>query len=76
MKFEPGKTYTCRSIGDHNCIYSYKVTARTEKTITIREDNEKERRVKVQKPDADGVEWAYPNGRYSMCPIIRASRAS
>ena len=33
--FETGKTYQARSIGDHNCIFTFKVIKRTEKTITI-----------------------------------------
>ncbi len=35
MAFEVGKTYYARSIYDHTRIYAYKVTARTEKTITL-----------------------------------------
>lgn len=34
-KFEVGKTYNMTSICDHNCIWTYTVTARTAQTITI-----------------------------------------
>lgn len=39
-KFEIGKTYSMRSICDHDCVWTYTVTARTAKTITI-SDGEK-----------------------------------
>ena len=32
-KFEIGKTYSMRSICDHDCVWTYTVTARTAKTI-------------------------------------------
>ena len=34
-KFEVGKTYSMRSACDHNCVWTYTVTARTAQTITI-----------------------------------------
>lgn len=37
INFEVGKTYYTRSKGDHNCVWTFKVTARTEATITIEE---------------------------------------
>ena len=33
-KFEVGKTYATRSLGDYDCIHAFKILARTEKTIT------------------------------------------
>ena len=39
-KFEIGKAYSMRSICDHDCVWTYTVTARTAKTITI-SDGEK-----------------------------------
>lgn len=35
-KFEVGKTYNMTSICDHNCIWTYTVTARTAQTMTLR----------------------------------------
>ena len=37
IRFEVGKTYSTRSIGDHNCIYSVTIAKRTEKTVTTTE---------------------------------------
>lgn len=70
QKFEVGKTYTCRAACNYDTVYSYKVTKRTAKTITIVEHGEKPKRVKIFTNDEG--EYALPNGRYSMCPIIRA----
>lgn len=73
IKFEIGKTYSTRSICDHNCVFSYTVVARTEKSITINKGGKTVRR--GVKPDYDGSgEMCYPEGRYSMCPIIRAAK--
>jgi len=77
--FEVGVVYACRSICDHECIFHWKVTARTEKTITLVEcldasgdayGEPKRKGVKV----SDGEELCYPSGRFSMCPIIRPSK--
>lgn len=69
-KFEVGKTYSMRSPCDHNCIWSYEVTKRTDKTITIkaRDGEIKNCRVKA---------WSYgetckPIGSFSMCPVLSA----
>lgn len=35
-KFQVNKTYATRSIGDHNCIYSFTILSRTEKTVTVK----------------------------------------
>ena len=73
-KFEPGKTYSMTSIGDHNCKWSFWVVRRTDKTVWLEGDTEGKgiisRRVEVW----DGVETVAPFGRYSMSPILRASR--
>lgn len=70
-KFEIGKTYTMRSACDYNCIWSYTVTARTEKTITIADEDGKAKRCKISKWSKD-EEIIYPLGVYSMCPCLRA----
>lgn len=69
-KFQIGTEYQCRSIGDHECIFSFTVTKRTAKFITI-DSTFGEARVGVR-PDWEGNEIASPLGRYSMSPIIRA----
>ena len=44
-KFEIGKTYSMRSICDHDCVWTYTVTARTAKTITISDGDRKSTRL-------------------------------
>lgn len=71
-QFEVGVIYTTRSAFDHECIFSYKVIKRTEKMVTFHDlDEDREYRVKVFVDEHDR-EYAYPNGRYSMCPVVRA----
>jgi hypothetical protein len=67
MKFEVGKTYQTRSIGDHNCIISVRIVKRTAKTVTTSEG-------KTFRPyiDTEGREVVKPWGSYSMSPIVRA----
>lgn len=67
MQFQTGKTYSTRSICDHNCIFSITVAARTAKTI--RTSDGKTLRVGVY----DNAEFVRPLGNYSMAPIIRAN---
>lgn len=70
--FVTGRTYSTRSIGDHDCIYSMTVLARTAKTVTVqmhgRAEDPIQRRVSVW----NGVEQVKPFGTYSMCAIIGA----
>lgn len=66
-KFETGKTYTTRSICDHNCIISVTVERRTPKTIVTTEG----KRLRVG--EYDGSEYVKPWGSYSMAPIVRAA---
>lgn len=72
-KFEIGKTYTMRSIGDHNCIWSYTVTARTAQTITVTDGN-KTLKLRVNKRVSEycNAETVYPLGSYSMAPSLSA----
>ncbi len=77
--FQVGATYEARSICDHNCVWSFRVIARTAKFVTLEADtyrnygnaaNTKRVGVGVW----DGVECASPLGTYSMSPTIRANR--
>ncbi len=72
-KFEIGKTYSMRSICDHNCIWTYTVVARTAKTITI-SDGEKTFKCRVIQKASEyrGAETIYPLGQYSMAPSLTA----
>ena len=68
--FETGKTYSCGSIGDHNCIWSFKVVKRTSKTITI--ESEDFQTVRRAISIYDNGEVIHPLSKYSMAPILRA----
>jgi hypothetical protein len=64
--FKVGNTYSCRSICDHNCIFTITVAKRTAKTITTTEG--KTLRINIW----GGDETVKPEGSYSMAPIIHA----
>lgn len=72
-KFEVGKQYSMRSICDHECIWTYTVTARTVQTITIT-DGEKIQKCRISKKSSEyrNAETVYPLGQYSMCPSLTA----
>lgn len=71
-KFEVGKRYYTRSIGDHNCIWSYEVIARTEKTVTLKDEYRQIKKFRVSVTPNTETESCKPLGTYSMCPILRA----
>lgn len=66
-KFESGKTYTTRSICNHDCIIAVTVAARTAKTIKTPEGEI------FRVGEHDGAEYVKPWGSYSMAPIVRAA---
>lgn len=68
FKFETGKTYTTRSIGDADCIIRVTVLRRTAKTLVTMSGKT------LRIAEYDGSEYVKPWGSYSMCPIVRASR--
>jgi len=71
--FQANETYATRSNCDSDTIFAWTVVRRTAKTMTVRDELDgKEKRVGI-KTDDQG-EWAMPDGRYSMCPVIRSSR--
>ena len=73
--FEIGKTYRMRSIGDHDCAWTYTVVKRTAKTVTITDGDEvKTCRINQQDSELHGAESIYPLGRYSMCPRLGADK--
>ena len=71
-RFEVGTEYGTRSIGNHDCIFAYKVVARSAKTVTILDGFGLRKRCRL-KEDGD-AEFIFPEGRYSMCPVLRANR--
>lgn len=66
MKFEVGKSYKVRWIGDADLKDNRKVIKRTEKTVTLDSGGNK----KVFN-NGEG-EYCYPEGRYSKAPVMRA----
>ena len=75
--FEAGRTYATRSACDHECIFRYTVTRRTDKSVWIKEaaGNRVNQTAQVTRRRIEvwnGSEMIYPDGKYSMCPIIRA----
>jgi hypothetical protein len=73
MKFQVGRTYATRSIGDYDCIFSFTILGRTAKTVTTEVHG---KTVKRGLTVYDGVEQFKPFGSYSMCAIIRADKAA
>lgn len=73
-KFEVGKTYATCSICDSDCWFEYTVIKRTKCTVTLRDKFGNERRRKIQFSRYDDAEIVYPQGSYSMCPILDAGR--
>lgn len=72
-QFEVGKEYNVRSICNHDCIWTYKVIKRTAKTVTLDNGEEiKTCRINKEASEYCGCECVYPEGRYSMCPILSA----
>lgn len=69
-KFETGRTYSTRSICDHDRVFSFRVVGRTEKTITIDYLGKISRRkIRVW----NNAEQIDPFGRYSMAPVLSAT---
>lgn len=72
-KFEIGKQYSMRSICNHDCVWTYTVTARTAQTITITDGKEtKKCRISKKTSEYRGAETVLPLGNYSMCPMLSA----
>ena len=76
-KFEIGQTYNMRSICDHNCIWTYTITARTAQTVTITDGKETKRcRISKAATQYRNAETIYPLGQYSMAPSLSADSAA
>lgn len=72
--FKLGKIYSMTSPCDQTCVWTYKVTGRTAKTVTLEPvDNgyfNKTRKCRIS-TDNRG-EFCRPLGRYSMSPVLTA----
>lgn len=72
MNFEINKTYSCCSVCDSNCKWTFKVLKRTDKFVTLEDQDGKVFRKKVTVFNGD--EQCNPLGVYSMAPILRADK--
>ena len=70
LQFQAGKTYSTRSICDHDCVISVTIEKRTAKTVTATVRGEQKT---FRVGEYDGAEFIKPWGSYSMAPIIRAA---
>ena len=68
MKFATGRTYSTRSICDHDCIIRVTVASRTAKTFTTPAGKT------LRIAEYQGVEQVKPWGSYSMAPIVSADK--
>ena len=78
-KFVVGQQYSTRSICNHDCIMTWEIVKRTEKSVWVRsvyngkpEGEVSRKSISTRYDDAD-CELIYPAGRYSMCPVIDAT---
>lgn len=73
VRFEVGVSYFCRSLGDSECIWHFRIIRRTESSVWVEVNGKESRRgIRVW----DGVEKFEPFGRYSMSPVVSADRRS
>lgn len=73
-KFEIGKEYKMTSACDHNCVWTYKVIARTACMITLEDERGQTKKCRINKQSSEyfNAEAVHPLGKYSMAPILRA----
>ncbi len=73
-KFEIGKTYECKSVCNHDCVWRYTVTARTASMITVMDNHGEVKKLRINKSLSEyrNAESVYSLGKYSMCPILSA----
>jgi hypothetical protein len=69
-KFETGKIYKTRLIVDADCVISFEILKRTEKTVTIKDMGEIVKRKIFIRDDREAI---MPCGTYSMAPCLMAT---
>ncbi len=71
-RFEIGKTYSCRSVCDHDCVWYFVIAARTSKTVRVMVNGElRTCRISMS---YEGHESFMPFGSYSMAPMVTADK--
>lgn len=69
-RFEVGKSYVMVYPTDHELKSVYTVVSRTASYVTLTGENDRRCKVHVRANE----EFCYPDGRYSMCPVLSAAR--
>lgn len=76
-KFEIGQAYSMNSVCNHECVWTFTVTARTAQTVTLTYGRESIRcRINKQISEYRGAESVFPLGKYSMAPILSADKVA
>lgn len=70
IQFAAGKTYSTRSIGDHDCIIAVTIARRTARTVSAVVHGEMKT---FRIAEREGIESIRPWGSYSMAPTIDAN---
>jgi len=77
QRFKTGTIYETRLLTDWDIVLRYEIVKRTEKSVWIKDLKSKNARVKRCGVKVfSGVETIYPEGRYSLCPILDAGKVS
>lgn len=71
--FQIGQQYSARSLCDYDCVWTFTVTARTARFVTLRQEPSGET-MRVGVYVYGDAERARPFGSYSMAPSICADR--
>jgi hypothetical protein len=72
--FQVGNTYSARSFGDHNCVWTFTVASRTAKFVTLVDEYGEARRVRTYVHGAQNFEHCRPFGTYSLAPVLTADK--
>lgn len=76
MNFTANTAYTSRFITDADSTFDVSVVKVTAKTVSFLHPHTGDvTRAKVMHDD-DGVAFFFPLGRYSMAPVVRASKVA
>lgn len=75
--FKLNEIYKCGSLCNQDCVWTYKVIKRTPSTVTLMDVRSKDvRTCRINKKWSEwcGCETVLPQGKFSMCPSLRADR--
>jgi len=76
IKFEVNKTYTNNFLCDADLYFTYRIIKRTNKNVWILEIGKsviERKKIHIMNIDTD-IEYIYPMGQYSMCPVLTADK--